>query len=146
MGLVDQPGSERVLCQARSADAHVAVCGLFHVVDRRGVEHALEPGPGSRDGVKRAGVDDLVEGTPEVGVVGLGGRHPWLVTDPLPDGHRLVHAPAVEVGADRPLEVVDEGVHLGVGHRPVEPAFPVFDVAIEGRDRRVDEFAMMPPG
>jgi hypothetical protein len=33
------------------------------------------------------------------------------------------------VGADGPLEVVDELVHLGVGHRPVEPALLVLYVA-----------------
>ena len=49
----------------------------------------------------------------------------------LPDGHRLVHPAAVEVRADRPLEVVDERVHLLVGRRPVELA-----VARRRRSRR----------
>ena len=57
-------------------------------------------------------------GPPHLGEVDLGGVHAGLVADGLPDRHRLVHAPAVEVGADGPLEVVDERVHLGVGHPP----------------------------
>jgi hypothetical protein len=71
----------------------------------------------------------LSRAPPHLGEVRLGGRQPGLVADRLPDGHRLVHAPAVEVGADGPLEVVDELVHLGVGHRPVEPALLVLYVA-----------------
>ena len=60
----------------------------------------------------------------------------------LPEDHRLVHPAPVEVGADRPLEVVDEGVHLLVGRGPVEVAVVVRDVAVERRDRRVDQLAI----
>src|SRR5919106_3173880 len=102
---------------------------------------------GRRHGVGRPGVDDLVGRPPHLGEVELLGRRGGLLgrraggfdADRLPDGHRLVHAPAVEVGADRPLEVVDERVDLGVGNRPAEPAALVLDVAVEGRDRRVGE-------
>ena len=38
----------------------------------------------------------------------------------LPVHHRLVHPAPVQVGADRPLEVVDEREQLLVGGRPVE--------------------------
>ena len=43
----------------------------------------------------------------------------------LPEDHRLVHPPPVQVRPDRPLELVDERVHLLVRRRPVEPAVPV---------------------
>src|SRR5450830_703964 len=39
-----------------------------------------------------------------------------------------------EVGADRPLEVVDEAVHLLVRHTPVEAAVLVGDMAVERHD------------
>ena len=55
------------------------------------------------------------------------------------ESHHLVHPAPVEVGADRPLEVVDEGMHLLVRRSPVEVAVLVRDVAVERRDRRVDQ-------
>src|ERR1019366_8108570 len=59
----------------------------------------------------------------------------------LPKEHRLVHTAPVEVDADRPLEVVDEAVHLRVRSTPVEIAAVVFDEAVDRRDRRVDQLA-----
>src|SRR6476619_8082760 len=43
------------------------------------------------------------------------------------------------MSADRPLEVVEEGVHLLVRPRPVELAVLVLDVAVERGERRVDQ-------
>src|SRR6476659_2716358 len=43
------------------------------------------------------------------------------------------------MSADRPLEVVEEGVHLLVRPRPVELAGRVLDVAVERGERRVDQ-------
>src|SRR5262249_44081567 len=53
--------------------------------------------------------------------------------------HRLVHPAPVEVGACGTHEVVDELVHLLVRRRPVEPALPVLDIAVERGDRGVDQ-------
>src|SRR4029453_11554362 len=57
----------------------------------------------------------------------------------LPEGYDLVHAASVEVGADGPLEVVDEGVDLLVRLGPVEVAVLVGHAAVERLDRRVDQ-------
>ena len=57
----------------------------------------------------------------------------------LPDNHQLVHSASVEVGAEEPLQVVDEGEYLLVWHCPVEVAVLVRYVAVERRDRRVDQ-------
>ena len=57
----------------------------------------------------------------------------------LPGEHHLVQPPPVEVRPDRPLEVVDERVHLLVRLAPVELAVLVRDVAVERGDRRVDQ-------
>jgi len=54
--------------------------------------------------------------------------------------HHLVHPSPVEVGADRPLEVVDEGVDLLVRLSPIELAVLIGYVADERRERRVDQF------
>jgi hypothetical protein len=43
------------------------------------------------------------------------------------------------VRADRSHEVVDKGVYLLVGRGPVELAVLVGDIAVERRDRRVDQ-------
>ena len=65
----------------------------------------------------------------------------------------VVHPPAVEVGADRPLLLVHERVDLLVGHAPVEVPVRVRDEAVERRDRRVDQVghddllrSLTPPG
>src|SRR5262245_30687474 len=50
----------------------------------------------------------------------------------LPDCHRLVHAPSVEVGADGAQKVSDERKDLVVGHGEVEAAVLVLDVAVDG--------------
>ena len=49
----------------------------------------------------------------------------------LPTGHRFVHAPAVKICTDRPLELVDQGEHLFIWFRPIKIAVLVLDVAIE---------------
>lgn len=49
----------------------------------------------------------------------------------LPESHRLIHSPAVEVGADRPLESVDERMHLAIGLGPIEVPSFVLDVPVE---------------
>lgn len=43
--------------------------------------------------------------------------------------------PATAAPADEPLEVVDEGMHLLIGLRPVEVSVLVRDVAVERHDR-----------
>jgi hypothetical protein len=45
--------------------------------------------------------------------------------------HSLVHATAAKEGADRSLEVVEEGMHLLRWVCPVEVAVLVGDVAVE---------------
>jgi hypothetical protein len=45
--------------------------------------------------------------------------------------HQLVHPAPVQVGADRPLQFVDEGEELLVWYRPVELAVLVGDIAVK---------------
>ena len=122
----------------------VAFRRRFHLPDRVRVEVPLDPCPGAGDGVQRPGVHDLVGRLPDLRVVPDDGR---LVGegDGLPVGHHLVHPAPVEVGADRPLEVVDEAVHLLVRRGPVEVAVVVRDVAVERRERRVDQLGHAEP-
>jgi hypothetical protein len=94
--------------------------------------------PGSLAGhrLKRPGVDNLLGRPPDLGEVpGHGG----LIVVGLPVDHGLVHASPVQMGADGPLEVVDERVHLLIRCRPVEVALLVLDVAVERCDRRIDQ-------
>src|SRR6266508_4087468 len=71
----------------------------------------------------------------------------WLLrkVHGLPGKHHLIHPAAVEVGADRTLEFVDEGVYLLVRLGPVEVAGLIGNVAVERRDRRVDQLRHSEP-
>src|SRR5438128_85634 len=82
--------------------------------------------------------DDLVGGSPDLRVVAHECRL-VLEWQRFPRDHHLVHAPAVEVGTGRTLEVVHEAVHLLVRRGPVEVPALVGDVSIERSDRVVDE-------
>ena len=111
----------------------------FHLPDRFRVEVSLDPRPGAGHRLQRRGVHDLVGGLPYLREVLYEGQLVGEGVRGLPVDHHLVHPAPVEVGADRPLEVVDEGVHLLVRLSPVEVAVLVRDVAVERRDRRVDQ-------
>jgi hypothetical protein len=69
----------------------------------------------------------------------LPSRHDATSFAERPPNPFAVHPPPVKVGADRPLEVVDERVQLIVWPGPVEVAVCVLDIAVEGRDGRVDQ-------
>src|SRR6185312_15585106 len=129
---------QRVRGQARPADREVAAGRPLHPPDGLRVEVALDPRARRRRGRQRARVDDLVGGPPDLSVVahdvGLGGD-----VHRLPDRHGLVHAAAVEMRPEVALEVVDEGVHLGVRCGPAEVARLVGGVAVEGGDRGEDQ-------
>jgi hypothetical protein len=137
--LVDQPGVDRLSREVGPAHQDVSSRCRFQLSDRFGVEVSLDPRSGAGYRLQRLRVHDLVRRLPylreilHVGrLVGEGER--------LPRDHHLVYPAPVEVGADRPLEVVDEGVDLLVRLSPVEVAFLVRHVAVERRDRRVDQF------
>src|ERR1700722_13959182 len=117
VALVDQAGLQRLGGQHRAADRDVPVRARFQLPDRRGVEVPLDPGPGGADRLQRAGEHDLVRGPPDLGEVEHQRRLPGLGQG-LPAGHFLIQPPSVEVGPDRPLEVVDEAEHLVVGPGP----------------------------
>jgi hypothetical protein len=145
VALIDQPAVERVCCERRTADGEVAGGGRLHGADRIGVEVALEPRVGGRDCVQRRGVDDLVGRLPDVREVGhelrLGGQGGVG----LPHGHRLVHAPSIEVGTDGAHKVSDEGEDFVGGVGPFEPAVHVLDVAVKGHIRHVDQLGHAAP-
>jgi hypothetical protein len=85
------------------------------------------------------GVHDLAGRLPDPGEVEHQRGQAGLGVHGLPAGHLLVQPPPVQVRADRPLEVVDEAEHLVVRHGPVVVALLVGHVAVEGRDRHVEE-------
>ncbi len=137
--LVDQSGLDRLGGQAGAAHAYVAPGGRLHLPNRLGVEVPLDPRPGAGHRLQRPRVDDLVGRLPDPGVLLQDGRLANEGFGRLPGHQHLVHPASEEVGAHRSLEVVDEGVHLLVRRRPVEVAVLVGHVAVERRDRRVDE-------
>jgi hypothetical protein len=145
LALVDQPGVERVRREGRPADGQVARGGRLHLADRIGVEAALEPRVGGRDFMQRRGVDDLVGRLPDVREVGHELRLGRQGRLGLPDGHRLVQAPPIEVGTDGAHKVGDEGEDLVDGLGPLEPAVRVLDVAVKGHIRRVDQLGHAAP-
>jgi len=89
--------------------------------------------------LQRLGVHDLLGRLPDLREVLNEGRLVRHGVRALPVDHRLVHPAPVEVGANRPLEVIDEGMHLLVRRSPVEVAVLVRYVAVERDDRRVDQ-------
>src|SRR5215203_3674144 len=137
--LVDQPGLYRLGGEVGTAHANVTSRSRLHLPDRFRVEVPLDPRPGGGYRLQRRGVHDLVGRLPYLGEVPHDGRLIGECLIGLPDGHHVVYPAPVEVGADRALEVVDEGVHLLVRRSPVEVAVLVRYVAVERRDLRVDQ-------
>ena len=123
--------------EGRAADAEVARGGLLEAADGFGVELALQAGPRRRtpSSVREY---TILSAARQRRAKSRGDRR-WLVSPRLPEGHRLVHPAPVEVRPDRALEVVHERVHLVVGRRPAEAAVAVGHVAVERRDRGVDQ-------
>src|SRR6185437_12928730 len=137
--LVDQPGLDRLGGEVGTPDADVTVRGRLQLADRIDVEFPFDARPGARYFGQRPRVDDLLGRLPDFRVVP---EEPGLVAScvsGLPVRHHLIHTAAVEVGADRPLQVVDEEVHLLARSRPVEVAVLVRDVTVERRQRRIDQ-------
>lgn len=96
-------------------------------------------GPGAGHRLERSREHSLLGGPPDLGEVA---DHRGLIgaaAHRLPEDHRFVHTTAVEVGADRALELVDESMHLIIRRRPVERALLVLDVAVKRRDWRIDQ-------
>ena len=115
--LIDEPGIESVRGEVRASYGEISGRGCFQVTDRVRVEVALELRLGGRDLMQGRGKDDLVRSLPEVGEVAHEFRLRGHGGVGLPHGHRLVHAAAVEVGADGADEISDEREDLVVGRR-----------------------------
>src|SRR5215208_2148411 len=141
VALVHQPSLERLGGELGTADDHVPSCRGFHPQDRLGVEVPLDPRVGARCRLQRPGVHDLVGGLPYLPEFAHQRRPLAERGVGLPADHRLVHPAPVEVGAEGPVEVVDEGMHLIVWDGPVEVAVLVRYIAVERRDHRVDELS-----
>ena len=71
--LIHKSCCEGVLCQTWPVDADVSIGSKFQSFQGFGVEAALESRARCPNRVEGAGVDDLVEGTPCLAVVDLGG-------------------------------------------------------------------------
>ena len=139
------PRAERLGGEARAANGDVARRLGLHLSHRVCVEVPLDPSSGARNRFERPRVDDLVGRPPDLREVAHDLRLSGHVGHVLPGDHRLVHPAAVEVGADRPLEVVDEGVHLLVGGSPVKRSRLILDVAVQRCDGRVDQLHCATP-
>src|SRR5207248_1338102 len=103
-------------------DRNIGFRGFLEPPDRIGVEATFDPRPGAGQRLKCPGVHDLLRRPPDRGEVPAHHRRIRAAAGGLPEGHRLVYPAAIEVGADRPLEVVYEGMHLVVRGGPIEPA------------------------
>ena len=95
--------------------------------------------PGRGDHLQRRGEDDLVGSLPNPRKVAHDRRRSSEAGVGFPNGHRVVHLPPVQMRAGWPREVIDEPVHLIIGHGPVELAIQILDVAVKRRDYQVDE-------
>lgn len=108
-----------------------------------GIEVSLDPRLHAGDRVERPRVDDLLRRLPNFGEIANNGRLALIGVGGLPVEHCLVHSTSVQVGVDRPRQLVDEGVHLVVGAsssgHPFEPALSLFHIPVESGDRRADE-------
>ncbi len=93
----------------------------------------------------RRGVDDLVGRLPHVREIGHELRLGSQGRLGLPDCHRLVHAPSVEVGTDGAHKVGDEAEDLIGGRGPFQTALRVLDVAVKGHIRHVDQLGHAAP-
>jgi hypothetical protein len=116
-----------------------AIDGLLEPLHHIGVEVPLEaraPGVHVREGAQ---VDDLLCGAPQLAVLAHVVRLPGERHRVVPDGHHLVHAPAVQERTGRPLEVVDEAVDLLVGCGPADIAVHVGDEAVQRGEHGVDQ-------
>jgi hypothetical protein len=104
---------------AKDGTAHgeVTLGCRFQLPDRFGVEVWFDPRPSGGGRRQRPGVHDLVGRLPDLGELPRGGRLGRGGGVGLPDVHQLVHPAPVQVGADRPHQVVDEGEELLVGYR-----------------------------
>ena len=129
--LVHQPGRDSLGGEPRAADGEVAVGRFLQLSHLFRVEVPLDAGPGGVRRLERGGVHDLVRRLPDPREVEPDGRLAGERVRGLPVAHRLVHPPAVEIGADRPLQLVDERVHFLVRRRPLEAPGRVGDVAVE---------------
>ena len=138
MVFVDQAGLDREFREPRAAHGQVAVGGVLEPPDDGRVELPLEPGARSADRFEGGRVDDLVGRPPERREV-LDGLRLVGGVDGVPGGHHLVHPAPEQLGADLPLELVDEAMHLRVGHAPVELAVRIRDIPVERRDPGVDQ-------
>ena len=103
------------------------------------LEAMLEASAVGEHGVERRGVDDLLRGLPHPGELRAELRVGGESGIGLPDRHRLVEAPPVEVRVDRAHEVGDERELLVVGLGPVEATLLVLDEPVERHVGHVDQ-------
>src|SRR5215218_5762856 len=113
----------------------------LHLPDRFGIEVPLDPRPGGRYRLQRRGVHNLVCRLPDLRKIPHQGGPAGECGVGLPTDHRFVHPTPVQVSADRPLEVVNESMHLLVRDGPVVIAVLVRYVVVERRDRQVDQLS-----
>ena len=136
--LVDEARPDRFGGEVWSSDRQVARRLLLHPSDRNRVQDAFDARAPARRLLKGFREDDFVGRAPYLGVV-ADDRRLLVEIHRLPGHHGLVQLSTVEIRPNRPLEIVDECVHLFVGRRPVEVPALIVDVAVERRDRRVDQ-------
>jgi hypothetical protein len=117
-----------------------SLSGCFLQLENRvRFELPLDPRSGRGHGLQRSRIHNLLGRLPDRREVPHDGRLLGEARVRFPADHRLVQPTPVEVGADLPLQVGDERVHLVVRLRPTESALLVLDVAVERRYRRVDQ-------
>src|SRR5437588_3789902 len=136
---VDEACRDRLASELGTTYRDVRFRSRFELSDRIRAEVTLDPRPRARYRLERSGVDDLFGGLPDLREVANGRQLLRDGAHGLPGDHRLVHPAPVEVCGDRPLEVIDKGMHLVVGCRPIELAVLILDIPVERGDRRIDQ-------
>ncbi len=137
--LVHQPRRYRLSGEVRTAHRDVMIDGCLQSSYRVGLESVFDPCPSTRYRPQGCGEHDLVGRLPGPCEVLDNRRLVGTRVRSLPGQHCLVHPTPVEVCADWPFEVVDEGEDLFVRLCPVESAMGIFDIAVKRTDRGIDE-------
>src|SRR5215470_6059591 len=136
--LVDEVRCDHRGSEVRATDGEIAFARRLELANPLGLERAFDPRARGRRLRELRREHDLVRGSPHVGELALEvavSRREWRASGlemcGVPDGHRLVQTPAIEVCADAALELVDRLEELSPGNPPAEVALAIGDVAIE---------------
>lgn len=138
MAFIHQARPEHVGREVGTTHTDVTCRSGLHLPDRFSVEISFNPRSCRGYSPECHRVHNLVGRPPDLREVPYDWRLAGEV-EILPRDHDLVHSAPEEVSANRPREVVDEGVDFLIRLGPIELAVFVCHVPVERRERRVDQ-------